>query len=291
MTLTTTETPAERRKTWRSPAGAISEHWQFLPEARCWAHDEYAVKKAADLPVLLDIFERMRFKACPGIYARLDEWIGSAGLPLAPAPRSPLPALLADWCGVENTVFLLADHPGLVVEVLSAIDRANDGAFAAVLASPCDLVHFCDNLDSSASTSYFDALMRDYYEKRVAQLHRAGKHAVVHLDGRVRGLLPRLAACGFDGVESITPLPVGDVSIEELRGLAGNQSTILWGGIPGAMFCSPWELDDVRRHMRRLLDCLAVGGRLIVGSADQIPPNGNLDYCRMIADVIDEWAG
>jgi uroporphyrinogen-III decarboxylase len=192
---------------------------------------------------------------------------------------------------VENTIFLLADHPDLVREVLTAIDQANDAAFEAILASPCELIHFCDNLDSSASTPYFDLLMREYYEKRVGQLHRAGKYAVVHLDGRVRGLLPRLAACGFDGVESITPRPVGDVPIEELRSLAGGPRTILWGGIPGAMFSEPWTADDIRRHTRLLLECLAGDGRLIVGSADQIPPNGNLDYCRIIADTIEEWAG
>ncbi len=289
--VSVSETRTERRKTWRSPAGVISEHWTFLPQAQCWAHDTYAVRRPEDLAVLLDVCQRLGFRACPEVYTRLEAWVGAAGLPLAPAPRSPLPGLLADWCGVENTVFLLADNPGPVKEVLAAIDRANDSAFDALLASPCELVHFCDNLDSSASTPYFDSLMREYYEKRLSQVHRAGKYAVVHLDGRVRGLLPRLGACGFDGVESITPQPVGDAAMEELRSLAGGEATVLWGGVPGAMFCPPWTADDVRRHLHRLLDCLGRDGRLIVGSADQIPPNGNLDYCRMIADIIEEWGG
>jgi len=284
------ESHGERIKSWHTPAGTISEHWQYLESARCWAHDRYAVKSREDLRVLLDVWERTLFPACPEVYPRLDAWIGDAGLPLAPAPRSPVPALLADWCGVEGTVFLLADHEDLVGEILVAIDRANNAAFEALIASPCELVHFCDNLDSSASTPFFARWMREYYEKRVAQLHRAGKFAVVHLDGRVRGLLPRLAGCGFDAVESITPAPVGDVKIEELREVTGNGHTIIWGGVPGAMFCTPWSGDDVRRQTMLLLGTLGSDGRLIVGSADQVPPNGDIGYCRLIADAIERWA-
>ncbi len=283
------ESSDERIKSWRTPSGIITEHWRYLEPSRCWAHDGYAVKSRADLRVLRDLCERTCFRACPDIYPRMDAWIGAAGLPMAPAPRSPLPALLVDWCGVEGTVFLAADHGDMVGEVLGTIDKANDAAFEALVASPCELVHFCDNLDSSASTPYFDHWMRSYYEKRVAQLHAAGKFAAVHLDGRVRGLLPRLASCGFDAVEAITPAPVGDVNIEELRALAGNANTIIWGGVPGAMFCTPWAEDDIRRHTTLLLDTLGRDGRLIVGSADQVPPNGDTSFCRLIADVIERW--
>jgi len=128
--------------------------------------------------------------------------------------------------------------------------------------------------------------MADYYRRRLRQLHSAGKFAVVHLDGMVRGLLPKLAACGFDGIESITPAPAGDVEIEDLRALTGNEKTILWGGIPGAMFAPPWTADDVRAQTRRWLEALWPDGRLVVGSADQVPPNGDIDFCRIVAETI-----
>ncbi len=279
----------ERQRSWQSPRGTLTEHWTFLPLARCWAHVQYAVGCPEDFELLLDVCERTLYVQDFSDFCRLSSRVGDAGVPLAPAPRSPLPALLADWCGVERTAFLLADRPEAAAEVLARIDKANDAAFDALVSGPCELVHFCDNLDSSASTSFFDRWMREYYEKRVAQLHAAGKFAVVHLDGRVRGLLPRLAACGFDGIESITPAPVGDVAIDELRAVMDNSRTIIWGGIPGAMFAPPWTGEDIRRHTEHLLEELAGDGRLIVGSADQVPPNGRLEYCREIADIIDAW--
>lgn len=279
----------ERRGYWRSPAGELTDHWQYLGKSFCWAHDEYAVKTTDDLKTLADLYLHIRYKPAYEEFNREAEWSGDSGLPVVPAPRSPLPALLADWCGVEQTIYFLADNPDLVAEVLERIDRSNDEAFDLLCAAPCELIHFGDNLDSSSSTSFFEEHMKAYYEKRLKQLHKAGKFAVVHLDGRVRGLLPKLAACGFDGIESITPAPVGDVAIEDLRAVAANSKTILWGGIPGAMFCYPWRAEDIRAHTDRLLNALACDGRLIVGSADQVPPDGCLDFCRLIAETIAAW--
>jgi hypothetical protein len=286
--LSDRQTARERTRRWRTSKGTLSEHWSFLEGASCWARDTYAVTTDRDLPILAEICGRTRFTAAVHEFVRIRDWIGDAGLPVAPVPRSPLPALLTDWCGVEKAVYFLADSPSVMRGILERIDAANDAAFDIAASAPCDLVHFCDNLDSSASTPFFEDLMREYYQRRLAQLHAAGKHAVVHLDGRVWGLLPLLASSGFDGVEAITPAPVGDVEIEDLRGVAANQETVLWGGIPGAMFCAPWTREQVRAHTRRLLQCLGGKNRLVVGSADQVPPDGNLDYCRTIAEVIQE---
>jgi hypothetical protein len=186
-------------------------------------------------------------------------------------------------------VYLIEDEPQAVEDTLAVIDHANDGAFECVVRGEPELLHFCDNLDSGNSASYWDRYLAPYYRRRLEQLHAAGKFAVVHLDGMVRGLLPRLAASGFDGVEAITPQPVGDVAIEELRSVAGNARTVLWGGIPGAMFVGPWTADDVRAQTRRFLDALGPGGRLVVGSADQIPPDGDIARCRAVAGTIEAW--
>ena len=285
----TREEHGERLTWWRTPVGEISDRWRYIPQAYCWAHVEYAVKSVADLRVVADLFSRTRIEPNETAFPRAAEFLGDSGVPISAVPRSPLPALLADWCGVMTTIYLVADEPNAVRDALEAIDRANGPAFECAAASRAELFHFCDNLDSAASASLFPDYMEEYYSRRLQQLHAAGKFAVVHLDGSVRGLLPKLAACGFDGIESVTPAPVGDVEIEELRAVAANDRTVLWGGIPGAMFCSPWAEEDIRQHTERLLAALGPGGRLVVGSADQVPPDGNPEFCRVVADAIGDW--
>lgn len=285
----TRETESERIRWWRTPQGEIFERWRYLPRSCCWAHVEYAVKSIADLRVVADLFRRRRTEPDEHSFAAGCEFLGEAGIPLCPVPRSPLPALLTDWCGIMTTVTLLADEPQAVCDTLAVIEEANDAAFQLAAAGPAELLHFADNLDSSTSTSLFDDLMRTSYTRRLDQLHAAGKWAVVHLDGAVRGLLPKLAACGFDGVESLTPKPVGDVEPAELRTVAANDDVILWGGIPGALFCSPWTEAQVAEHTQRLLETLAGDGKLVVGTADQVPPDADLNLCRTITDLVENY--
>ncbi len=285
----TTEEGGHRHRFWRTPVGEIRDHWRWIPEAYCWAHVDYAVKTPADLRVVQDYFARLSFEPDEASFPRVSDFLGDDGLPICPAPRSPLPALLTDWCGVLTTCYLIADEPALVEDTLATIETTNDPAWAAMAASDVELFHVADNLDSTTSTSLFDDYLGDYYARRLTQLHAAGKHAVTHLDGAVRGLLPKLTAVGFDGIESITPQPVGDVAIDELRELAGSDELVLWGGVPGAMFAAPFGDDDLRAQTRLWLDTVGREGRAIVGSADQVPPDGTTDGVRAVAEAIAAW--
>ena len=278
-----------RRRVWRCGAAELEDRWEYIPQSQCWAHVEYAVKDVGGLRTLRDIARSTHYTPDSSSYRRQSDFLGGSGLPITPLPRSPVPALMADWCGVEATIFLMMDHPDEVEETLLAIDAANDEGFRIAAASEAELFHFCDNLDSSNCASYYDSHMKEYYERRLAQLHAAGKHAVVHLDGVVRGLLPKLAASGFDGVEAITPAPVGDASVEECARLVGDHGTILWGGLPGAMFCQPWNAGHIAAMTREVLERWGKSGRLVVGSADQIPPDGDISFCREVADTIESW--
>ncbi|MDD3926317.1 MAG: uroporphyrinogen decarboxylase family protein [bacterium] len=276
-----------RIRRWKTPKGELTDRWEYIEQSYCWAHVEYAVKTPEQLAVLKDIFERTHYRPDYQSFTEAAGFLGDSGVPISPLPRSPLPALLADWCGVVNTIYLLMDSPGTVREILDTIGTANEQAFEFVVESPAELFHFCDNLDSLSSTSYFTGYMEEYYTRRLQQLHEHGKFAAVHLDGAVKGLLPKLAACGFDSVEAITPKPVGDVDVEECKKLVGNGKTVLWGGIPGAMFCQPWREEDIRAHTEKVLEEWDGDGRLIIGSADQIPPDGNISLCKVIAEIIE----
>ena len=104
----------------------------------------------------------------------------------------------------------------------------------------------------------------------------------------VRGLLPKLAAAGFDAVESITPAPVGDVTVEETRSVAGSESLVLWGGMPGAMFAAPFTWEEVEAHVAEVLDTWG-GGPFVLGVADQVPPDGDIDFCRRIGEMVKNY--
>ena len=120
-------------------------------------------------------------------------------------------------------------------------------------------------------------------------------HEAARIDNQLRGRAGRQGDPGSSqfivSLDDELWKKFGRMEIEELRDLCGEHDTIIWGGIPGAMFSPPWTGEQVRENTIQLLDELAPDNRLVVGSADQVPPDGDIDFCRLIADTIAEWAG
>jgi len=88
------------------------------------------------------------------------------------------------------------------------------------------------------------------------------------------------------GVENATYLIMDcPDKIEEMRDLADSDTVIFWGGVPGVMFAPPFTWDQMKAHVLRLIACW--GNRpFIMGVADQVPPDGDIDFCRKIAELV-----
>lgn len=204
-------------------------------------------------------------------------------VPCLGLPRSPLSALAYEWAGVQNMVFLLLDHEARARRVLALMEAQEAPILDAVCELAPPLVHFPDNLSSDNLAGLYDEYLAPTHRRRLQRLHAAGIKAAVHLDGTVRGLLPKLAAAGFDAVEALTPQPAGDLTPAEMRRLANRSDLILWGGVPGALFPAPTDWPRMRRHLDELIEAWA-GQPFVLGVADQVPPDGNIDFCRLIAE-------
>ena len=258
---------------------------QWLPSSFCFGFTEYPVKTPMDLKTLRAIVERYCFYSTVQDYEFLNEMWGEHGMPIAPLPRSPMSALIVDWMGLEYFIYASFDYPDEIKKTIDCIDRANDAAFEIIINSPAEIFHFCDNLSASNCASFFPQYAKEYYKKRFNYLHQNGKKAAVHIDGTVRGLLGQVAQTGADAAEALTPMPVGDLNMDELRREAGNSKIILWGGFPGGMFTHQFHYEDLRRQVESFLSIYYGEGPFIAGSADQIPPDADLDYVRYVSNL------
>ncbi len=257
---------------------------KWLPGSFCYGFVEYPVKTVEDLKALHEIVKNYSFYSTVDDYEYLNEKWGEYGVPIAPLPRSPMSALITDWMGLENFIYASFDYPDEVHRILECIDRANDAAFDIIADSPAEVFHFCDNLSASNCASFFQEYADVYYKKRFRQLHQHGKKAAVHIDGTIRGLLGQVAATGADAAEALTTKPVGDLEINELREEAGNSEIILWGGFPGGMFTHQFRYEDLDRQVNAFLRSYVNEGPFIAGSADQIPPDADLEYVRYVSE-------
>ena len=289
VTVSIEQNGDETVRRWTTPIGELVEQSTFVRASCSQACTKHPVQDARELEILLYILEHRQLKpTCLDTYAQRRElYARYDGIPAIAMPRSPFPALAVEWCGMENLVYLLIDHPNLMKEILGLFELQEQPIIEAICKVAPPLLHFPDNLTSEFYTPFFDEYMAGPYRKRLEALQAANVKCAVHLDGTVKGLLPKLAAVGFDAIEAVTPVPAGDVPIEEMRKLANNDNVILWGGMPGTMFCEPYTWYDVERHIDTVIQSWS-GQRFILGVADQIPANGDIEICRKISEIVKE---
>ena len=273
----------------KTPRGTLSEESVFLPDSSCYATARHFVENEADLDTMLYALQHRELAPdnLEDYSERRRLWSEYDGLPCLGLPRSPLPALVYEWAGLENAVMLMLDCADKVGEALNLMEQQEAPVLDAVCRRCPPLVHFPDNLSSDNLTGYYDEHMRERHLARLDRLHAVGIRAAIHLDGTVRGLLPKLADAGFDAVEALTPKPAGDLSVEEIDELVAGRDTILWGGVPGAMFAGSYRSPAMEEHVRHVLQTWG-HRRFVLGVADQVPPDGDIELCRGIADIVEE---
>ncbi len=215
------------------------------------------------------------------------EW-GFAGAPNMWLPRTTVLGLLYDTMGTENGIFSLYDYPEAVGKYFAAMNENHDRLIDLVVSSPVEIVNFGDNIHSSILTpDLFKKYVLPAYQHCNDRLHRAGKFTSSHWDGNVGPLLPYAKSCGLDGIEAVTPLPQGDVTLWEVKKAFGD-SLFLMDGLAALLFDdSLYPAEMLLQQARECIDLFA--GQLILGISDEMPSRGDLERIDLVTRMVDEY--
>ncbi|MBC7236939.1 MAG: hypothetical protein H5T69_13950 [Chloroflexi bacterium] len=290
-TVQVEETEAEgiRRQRVLTPVGELVAEWRFLPRSAAWAPVQHMIRSRQDLTPLRYWWEHTSFLPAPQEAERRRFWVDDLGLVLCYLPRSPFMELTAVLAGIRTLVDLWVEEPAEFEETLDVLSTAFDRAAEAALNVPADCFMIPENLSSEVvGRRFYERFVQPWERKWVTRLHQAGKPAFIHMDGTLRGLLRPVAETGFDVIEAVTPAPVGDVAIEELRALAG-PGPILWGGLPGVYFTSLVSEEEFERHVRHVLQVMVEDRRMVLGVADQVPPDGLLRRVARVVQLVEQY--
>jgi len=275
---------------YHTPVGNIVTVRKFVPKSVSSAIIKYAVATRQDLKVLQYIYKNQEFKPDFSLqYDRLQDWKGIGFVSSLP-PRTPFQRLVVIWAGVVNTVKLMMREPEELEETIQVMSEADDPIYDAICESPAPGVYFGENITSDViSPPIFKKYHMPYYKKRAEQLHAAKKYIYVHIDGTLRGVLPLMEKTGVDCAQSVTPAPVGDIPVENLREVAG-PNIILWGGLPGVYFSYQYPEKTLRQMAMEVIKHHLEGHKFIMGVADQVPPDGDIKRVRVITDLVEKYA-
>jgi len=268
--------------------GSISCEERFLPETFSWAITKHYINSIDDLRIMTFIHENTIYSKNFTEFSRISNLWGNHGIAAAfPSISSaPLQKLLARWAGIENTVNIYMDHGDEFETLLNKIDIAESPIFDILCDSTCEYVEFAENLSSEVTgATFFQQFNMPHYQKRNKQLHDAGKFTGIHIDGTLKPCLSMLFKCGFDVAEAVTPFPIGDIHIKDLRKEAG-EDLIIWGGLPGVLFSPLYPEGQFRAHLNELLEVFSPGSNFILGVADQVPPDGLLSRIKYVREVL-----
>ncbi|MCP4760691.1 MAG: hypothetical protein GY870_02845 [archaeon] len=248
---------------------------------------EFPVKTLEDIKIMKYIIEKSNFIFLDPFYFLAKKLIGEKGVVSTFTPlRSPYQRCILDLMGFKRTIVFLKRYPREMEEFLNFISITDDYMFDRLAKSPLEILNFGENIDARLTPpKYFEKYNMPYYKKYVKKMHQAGKYCHIHMDGDLKDLLPYLNDLPFDGLEALTPIPQGDVTLEELKDAIGNK--VFLDGIPSNIFLPQYSFEYVRDYTQKVMEIFSPN--LILGVSDELSPNGDIRKIEMIAKMVKNF--
>jgi len=270
----------------KTPLGTLRQVQRYTEHGTSLMNVEYFLKGLDDLKV----FEYVLGERSYGWDRNRYEWgkrrYGDA-IPLrAQLERSPLMWLIVGIMGFKRTVTMIWRHPEEMKEFMEVLEEEHVKQIEAYRGKPVAELSFGDNMHQDLSPPpYFREYVIPFYQRAIPRVHAQGMVATSHFDGYLKQLLPLVGETGLDGLECVTPLPQGDVTLAEMKGGMGDM--FLRDGIPAVHMC-PWTpVETLESHVRELIK--AFYPRLILGVSDLLPANGDVERVRIVNEMVKEF--
>ena len=250
---------------WRSPWGTL----------KSVAREGRTLKRAVDSLEAIRIWRRIwegvhwaELDPLP-VFSELDRLVGADGIVVDFPPPSTVPKLLQTDMGTENFYYMLVDHPEEMAGLIATIHQRDIEAWEIHTRNPCSISVLCENTSTHfISPDVYRKFNGPHVRDFVDIMHDAGRRAVIHMCGHVRGILPDIKRTGLDGVHALTPPLTGDTPWELALDVLGEETFIVGLLDPSVWCVGPVKsigpaLDALytpRLRRARFVLCLAADG-------------------------------
>ena len=273
------------RRTWQTPVGTLTDVLHYDEWGLSAYNTKYKLKKPEDFRVLEFILQDEEWYWDQEAYEQDVQRVGERGTPQFYFRRSPIQGLFIEHTGFEKTVYMMNDHPALIQHYVEVASEADNAMYEVLCQAPVQILNFGENIDATMDPPpIWSEHLVPYYRQRVEQLHGAGKFVHIHVDGTMRPLLPHLRDCPWDGIEAATPVPQGDVTLEEIKEALGDR--VLLDGIPALHFLPCFSTEMLMECVKQVVELFYP--RLVLGISDEMPPDGDIERARLVGELVQE---
>ncbi|MFA5688502.1 MAG: uroporphyrinogen decarboxylase family protein [Kiritimatiellales bacterium] len=205
--------------TWNTPRGQVTGRLHN-------SHfTEYPVKTIDDVDVWTFLYENMAFQANPVWFER-----NTAEQVNFDVNWSPVQQLLQFDMGMENFYCFLADEPERMERLITAMhERFKDRLRLGLsLFKNASWMYCAENTSSTAiSPAYYRKLTLPHIREYARIAHEKNVRLIVHMCGLLKDLADCFPETGMDGIDSVTPPPLGDTPYKLIRDTCGQDFTII----------------------------------------------------------------
>lgn len=249
----------------------------------------FPVKTPQDLRVATDLVERQQFRANQESFKKAADAVGHRGEPTIFLSSSGFTELIKHQCGLLETYYLLYDHQAAVEEYLEACAHRDDRMIDAAIQLPCRIFNLGDHATNEFTPP---PILKRYLMPRWQhisdRLHAHGRFVHTHWDGNSVLMLPYLLETRLDGVEALTPDPMGDMTLEQIKEAVKDKMVVL-DLIRAIDFLPNFPMNDMLDFTKRAIDMFAP--KLILGISDEISQVGEIEKVEAISELVDKICG
>ena len=256
-----------RRIYYETPVGSIYREKKQTPTTEYVS--KHFIESVEDMKILQYIAEHTTYTPNDKAFKERDQYIGDSGIATVSLTPSPIQEMLQTLCGVENTVYLMADYPEEMDELLNAMhERDKRQCFALCEYDTPVIFQYEDT-----STTVMNRILLEDYEipciNDYAKIfHDHGKKYITHMCGKLTGFKSEIGAADMDGVDSVCPPTTGDLCPWDARESFGNK--VIIGGIePPAL--AGMNVEQTLRYVVEIIQKLTNKTGFILSTGDAVP--------------------
>lgn len=263
----------EKIVTFETPVGTLKERYVYSRAGNTWFLTDHPVKTESGFRTLQYIHEHMTMEEDFSSFEADAKTYGDDALLLPTigvASKTAFQSMVEHWVGTEQLAYALADMPEVVEECLAVMQQRDEESVRLSLNSSAEgFIFWEDSSTGNISPSMFEAYTAPEINRWGGLIHAQGKLLVHHACGLLKSLIPLMAKTDIDAIESITPPPTGNISLQDAAELLPARIALIGGIDPVRLLNGTREelCDDARELLRQM-----EGRRFILANADSCPP-------------------
>jgi hypothetical protein len=235
-------------RTWHAPGGSLT----FVSDR---GHPrQYPVDSLAALHLYRELWEGAHFQWYDETetLATLDGLLGDDGVATRFWGPTTIPRLLELDMGTMNFYYFMADYPAEMAGLIAIMHEREREAFRQLAAGPWKSVTLAENTSTYYISPKIYAQYNMPHQRECVELVKAaGKTALIHMCGHVRGLLDLIRETGCDGIHTLTPPPTGNTPWEDALDVLGEDQIIIGCLDPTIFALGP--VDEIGPALDRLI--------------------------------------